>query len=71
MLWIIFTSPTLLLIRCQFHLALIKPAIKATALHQVSVLSGFNESAGIQHQNFVRIANRAQSVSDDQCRATF
>ena len=71
MLRVIFTSPPKFLNRRQFHLALIKPAVKTATLNQFCVFAGFNDSAGIQDQNFIRIANRAQAVGNDQGGAPF
>ena len=57
--------------RSQVHLALVKTAVKAAVLHQFRVSAGFNNFTGIQDQNFVRIANCAQAMSDDERGSPF
>ena len=68
---IIIKNWPVMLNRCQLHLALIKPAVKAAPLHQFGVFAGLNDATGIQDQNFVRISNRAQAVCNDQGSAPF
>ncbi len=58
------------LLGSQMHLPLVKLIVKSSLLHQFLVPADFCDPPAVQDNDLIRIANRAQAMSDDQRRAT-